>query len=193
MTSRPSDPGTVTDLLRLSQAGDLGARDQLFVRVDTELREVARSMLRARGLGPGAIRGTELVNMACERLLGRDQLRAEDRAHFFYLMGRAMRDALADEARKALSRKRGGDRTHEPMFEIPDPVGMRTVSLVDLTGALGALRSVDPGSADALEHHYLAGRSLRETSELMGVSLFTVRQHVTYGSAWLRTRLESSG
>ncbi|MEM9064583.1 MAG: ECF-type sigma factor [Planctomycetota bacterium] len=189
MTGGETPAESVTVLLRLSRQGEPGARDRLFEHVDAEVRQIARAMLRAKGLSPSIMRGTELVNDAYARLLGREELEAEDRAHFFFLIGRAMHDTLVEEARSAKALKRGGGRQREPMIEIPDRNGFRAVLLVEVTEALNALRAVDAHSATALEHHYLAGHSLRQTAELMQTSLHNVRQHVAYGSVWLRARL----
>ncbi len=193
LMGNPSDtPGTITILLQRVREGNGEAQNQLFELVDAELRRVARSMLYAKGLSPSVLRGTELVNAACERLLGRNELDAEDRAHFYFLVGRAMRHTIAEEARRASAIKRGGDRDREPLHDVPDSNASRALRESELNEGLDSLRKADPACADAIAHHYLGGRTLRQTAEVMGISLHTVRQHLAYGTAWLRARMESS-
>jgi len=186
-------PGTVTTLLRAARQGDAAARDELFRTVDAELRRLAQSMLNARGTRPDVVRGTELVNMACARLLGKDELLGEDRAHFFFLLGRAMHDVLVEEARRSGAKKRGAGRTPEPLLEVPVADGTSEFRMIELRDGLEALRSVDSTCAATIEMHFLGARSLRETAELLGLTLSEVRSHVAYGAAWLRARMEDGG
>lgn len=190
MKNRTDPDGTVTRLIQAARAGEPGAEDQLFYRVEGELRRAAQSLLTSKGVGIDVLRGTELVNMACVRLLGRDQPCVEDRAHFFFLLGRAMHDVFVEEARRHATVKRGHGRRREMLVELADQSSTR-IAATDLRDGMDALRATDPDAARAVELHQLAGRSLRETAELMGVTLHRVRQHVEYGMAWLRERLDA--
>ena len=188
------DPaGTITRLVAQARVGDEDARDRLFERVDGELRDVARSMLRAHNIRPAVLRGTELVNAACARLLGKGELCAEDRAHFFFLLGRAMRDTIVEEARRAGAAKRGGGVAPVPLLEIAHEDGRtESVNVVDLRDALEKLRERDPECARVLEYRFFVGRTLRETAEIMSISLHSARQHTAYGTAWLRVYFEEN-
>lgn len=182
--------GTVTSLLRRAREGEVAARDELFARVNGELRRQAQALLARQGLHRGMIQGTDLVNIACANLIARDAIDAEDRAHFFFVLGRKMADVLADLAREAYAAKRGGDVKHVPLFELPDDAGSRTVDPMDLHQCLAALRQADPTAAQVVELHVMAGRTLAQTSELMGLTLHQVRREVAYGMAFLRERLD---
>src|SRR6516164_6853879 len=98
---------SVSQMLRAAQAGDPGAAARLLPLVYGELRKLARHRLGR--LPPGqTLQPTALVHEAYVRLLGKPDLRIEDRRHFFFVAARAMRDILVEQARKKAGPKRGG-------------------------------------------------------------------------------------
>lgn len=180
--------GTITSLLREAEAGNRLALEQVFHRVQGDLRGMARGVLR--GGGWQNLQGTELVNMACERLLKREQLNAEDRRHFFFLFGRAMRDILVEEARAAHAAKRGGGRKPSPEVDFAVDGGRTRFGVLALHEALELLKEHDPEGVRVVELRFFAGRTLEETAELMGCTVGVVRGHWAYAKAWLAARLE---
>lgn len=180
--------GTITSLLREAEAGNRSALEQVFDRVQGDLRGMARGVLR--GGGWQNLQGTELVNMACERLLKREQLNAEDRRHFFFLFGRAMRDILVEEARAAQAAKRGGGRKPAPEVDFAVDGRRTRVGVLELHEALELLKEHDPEGVRVVELRFFAGRTLEETAELMGCTVGVVRGHWSYAKAWLAARLE---
>jgi len=182
------DPsGTVTLLLREMRAGSRTAFDELFRLIQHDLRRFAQSML-----GPSPrhdTSGTELVNMACARLLGRGQPHAEDRGHLFFLLGRAMRDTLVEEARKRSAAMRGGGQSPMPLVDFPADERTARLDVLDLHAALSELEARDPDGARVIELRFFAGLTLEETAEAMGCTLAAVRSHWNYARAWLSERL----
>lgn len=189
----PVGGGTITRLLDRARGGDDGARDQLFELVYSDLRAIAQSLLASGRWPRGAIGGTELVNSACLRLLGREQLDAENRRHFFYLLGRAMHDVLVEEARRETADKRGGGRRAEALVEFAVEGDTAVFATLELSEAITELHEIDPEAARVVRLRFFCGRSLRETAEIMGTTLAVVRRHWDYASAWLRVRLDGDG
>jgi RNA polymerase sigma factor (TIGR02999 family) len=190
-TPGPDDCGTVTILLREMRAGSRPAFDELFRLLQQDLRRFAQSLLRK---GPHHdFTGTELVNMACARLLGKGQPQADDRAHLFFLIGRAMRDTLVEEARKEAAQARGGGRARVPMIDFTVDERTSRLDVLDLHEALTELERRDPAGARVIELRFFAGLSLEQTAEAIGCSLAAVRRDWTYARAWLSERLSRMG
>jgi len=184
----------VTDLLRLSRQGASSARDRVFNILYDDLRRLAAKMLRGGFRRSSVMQTTMLVNTACERLLERGALDAENRRHFFSLLGRAMHDVLVEEARANGAAKRGGgDRplsleTDSPDVDAGEP--MSTEELSDLRRALEELSEVDGEAAETIWLRSYCGRSIAETAEIMGSSVAIVRGNWDYAIAWLGDRLK---
>ena len=104
-----SQPSTheVTQLLLAWSGGDRTALDKLTPLVYEELRRMAhRYMSRER---PGhTMQTTALVNEAYLRLVNRENVHWQNRAHFFAIAAELMRTILVDHARSHAYQKRGG-------------------------------------------------------------------------------------
>lgn len=181
--------GTITLLLSRVRTGDEDASDQLYAHVYDDLKRMARQLIASKARPWTAHEATALVGAACERLLGKESLMAEDRRHFFFLLGRAMKDVLVEQARSDLAIKRGGRHQCVPLDDVAQPTSSETFPLLDVQDALDELREHDPVAADVVTLRFYAGRSLRETAELTGCSLATVRGDWEYAKAWLHKRL----
>jgi len=180
--------GTITILLRETREGELGARDRLFDAVYDDLRRLAHSQLSNLGRS-GTIEGTALVHSACERLLGKGQLDAEDRKHFFFLLSRAMHDVLVEHIRAENALRRGGGHQRVPLVEFATDGQMVRLDLLAVHEAIEELRGVDAQAAQVVQLRFFAGRTLEQCEELMGVSFAMVRRHWDYAKAWLHERL----
>jgi len=181
--------GTITSLLGQVRTGDKEASDRLFEHVYADLKRMGSVLLAAKTYRAGALGSTALVNAACERLLGRDNLVAEDRRHFFFLLSRAMQDVLVEQARADLAAKRGGGFRRVPLDDFGVDTGSRDTSILDVREALEELRQHDPDAAEIVMLRFFAGRSLHEIGELMDRTLAIVRRDWEYARAWLHERL----
>jgi len=181
------DPGTITRLLGEARQGRSSALDDLFELLYDDLRGIARRELRNAGNEP--VHATTLVHSACERLLARESLDANDRGHFFFLLGRAMHDVLVERIREEQAQKRGGGWKRRAMVELLSDDDRVVADGLDLAEALAALEKVDAAAHRIVVLRYLGGRSLREAAELTGCTFGAARGHWNYGRAWLRDRL----
>jgi RNA polymerase sigma factor (TIGR02999 family) len=180
--------GTITLLLHQARTGHERAMDELFRRVYDDLRQMARRQIAATRGTPN-LDATSLVNAACERLLGADKLDAEDRGHFFFVLGRAMHDVLVEEARSDLAKKRGGGRSRVPLADFQVDGRSLTLRLPDLHQALEELKQRDPEGAQVVMLRFFGGRTLEEAADLMGCTFAVARRHWEYSKAWLHERL----
>ena len=107
---------SITQLLVKWGSGDKAALDELIPLVYDELRKLAASYLR-RKPGPHTIQATALVHEAYARLADQSNISMENRAQFFGLAAKIMRDILVDHARKRLAAKRGGQQMRLSLTE----------------------------------------------------------------------------
>src|SRR5512138_567296 len=100
-------PHEVTGLLRDWNDGDESARERLMPLVYDELRRLAHQHMRREKPGH-MLQTTALVHEAYLRLIDQSQVHFANRAHFFAIAARLMRQILVDDARRRKGAKRGG-------------------------------------------------------------------------------------
>ncbi len=136
-----SSPEDVTQLLQDWRNGDKAALDRLTPLVYDELRRLARNYLRGERR-EHTLQGTALVNEAYMKLIGYNNLEWQNRAHFFGVAARVMRQILIDYARKHRTGKRGSGKQNLPLEEAAIFSADRAESLIALDDALESLASV---------------------------------------------------
>lgn len=175
--------GDITRILASLRDGDPDALGALFPIVYGELRELAHRQLS--GHRRGTLSTTAVVHEAYLKLVGSQNVDAGDRAHFFSLAARAMRQIMIDYARARLAKKRGGGAPHEVLDGHEVAVEARAGELLDLDRALGRLAQVDERLARLVEMRFFAGLSVEETAELTGQSPRTVKRDWQKARAFL--------
>jgi RNA polymerase sigma factor (TIGR02999 family) len=177
----------MTVLLRAWQEGDRAALDELMPRIYDELHRLAASYLRRERpdhlLGP-----TALVSEAFLRLVGGEPTSWNDRAHFFAVAARHLRQILVDHARRRTAAKRGG-RERPITFDENQVAGDRPDELLALHDALTALSKVDERKARVVEMHYFGGMKQQEIAAALGVHVNTVANDLRFAQAWLNREL----
>ena len=185
MTVSSSPPHEVTQLLIAWGNGDKAALDQLMPLVYEELRRLARHyMSRER---PGhTLQSTALVNEAYLRLVDQEDMRWENRAHFFGIAARIMRQILVDQARARNAAKRGGGDFKLDLTDISDlPEQGQQLDLLALDRALDGLASFDPQQSRIVELKFFGGLSIEDTAVVIGVSPATVKREWALAKSWL--------
>jgi RNA polymerase sigma-70 factor (ECF subfamily) len=178
----------VTALLHAWSNGDQSALEQLVPLVYAELRRVAHRRMRAERQG-NDLQTTALIHEAYIRLVDAHRMRWEDRAHFFAVSAKLMRQILVDVVRTRGARKRGADIAHIELDEAALPAPERGGVLVALDAALDALAQVDARKSQVVELRYFGGLSVEETSEVLGVSEKTVMRDWQMAKLWLGREL----
>ncbi len=178
----------ITRLLRAWGGGDPAAMDELAPLVYGELRRMAHRYLRRENPG-NTLQPTALVNEAYLRLVDVDNVRWEDRAHFFAVSAQMMRRILVDAARTRGAGKRGGGAVHLNLNESIDAVPDRGRELVSLDEALDALAQLDPRKARVVEMRFFGGLTVEETAEVLKISAPSVLRDWKLARAWLMREL----
>ena len=177
----------LTSLLRAWQRGDRAAFDEIVPLIYDEPRRLAAFHLRGERQGH-TFGPTDLISEAYLRLAGGAQLEFKDRAHFFAIASRSMRQILVDHARKRCAEKRGaGERPAE--FDETRVAIDRPWELVALDDALDELSKFDERKARVTELHYFGGLTQEEIAAVCDVHVNTVARDLRLAEAWLRSRL----
>jgi RNA polymerase sigma factor (TIGR02999 family) len=183
-----ADESDITELLNAAQSGDAAARESAFTLIYDELKRCAR---RQRGVTPGSsLSPTALVNELYLRLSQRHVGKITNRAHYFALAARAMRQIIVDHARRRSSLKRGGEvelTDIEGEFELSDASAEQAL---DLDRALTELDARDPDLARVVEWHFFAGLTFKEIGEELGRHERTVHRDWELARAFLQQSMD---
>lgn len=183
-----SSSRAVTELLLAWNQGEQAALERLVPLVYAELRRIAHRYMNRERRGH-TLQTTELVNEAYLRLIDANQVRWQDRAHFFAISAQLMRRILVDFARSRRYLKRGGGAHRatfdEALFVSPAP----GPDLVALDDALGALAVKDARKCRVVELRFFGGLSVEETAEVLKVSPDTVHRDWRLAKAWLARQM----
>lgn len=177
-------PLDVTALLVAWSKGDSAANGRLMSLVYDDLRRVARRRLVAEredhSLAP-----TALVHETYLRLIDLRRVAWQNRAQFFAIAARLMRQILVDHARAHTADKRGGRGFKVPLGENAAVTGPREVELLDLDAALEKLSAVDQRLGELVVLRFFGGLTVEEAAEVLEVSAATAKRDWSRAKAWL--------
>jgi RNA polymerase sigma factor (TIGR02999 family) len=170
--------------------GDQTALNQLMPLVYDELRQLARSYLRRRG-NNYSLQPTALVNEAYLRLVNQHQVDWRNRAQFFGLAAKVMRNLLVDHVRERNAAKRGGGQYNLSLTCV-DQAERRTtpdIDLIALDEALNRLSAMSVRQGRIVELRFFGGLTIPETAEVLGTSHATIEREWSAARAWLYSEL----
>jgi len=182
-------PDRVTQLLAEWSDGDNAALVELTPLVYEELRRLAHHFME--GQRPDhTLQTTALVDEAYLRLADQTKPSWQNRAHFFAVAARAMRQILVNYARSKRAQKRGGGALKVELDEAAIVSPEQSQAIVDLHEALERLGTLDSRKARVVELKYFGGLNHDEIAEVMKVSAVTVRRDWVFAKAWLYNELQ---
>ena len=181
----------VTQLLREWSEGDESALAKLMPLVHDELHRLAHQHMRRESAGH-VLQTSALINEAYLRLVDQPQIRWQDRAHFFGISARLMRQILVDDARKRNASKRGGSFIQVALDEASTLIEEQAANVAALDEALRRLETLDERQGKIVELRFFGGLSIEETAEVLQVSPGTVMRDWTFARAWLRSEMSAA-
>jgi RNA polymerase sigma-70 factor, ECF subfamily len=182
-------PNQVTRLLVDWQHGDQAALNDLMPLVYHELRKLAASHLRNERRDH-TLQPTALIHEAYLRMVDQDLPEWQNRAHFFGVAARLMRQILVDHARSRGASKRGSAQPKVSLDDAPTVfIDEDATSLLILDDALTRLAAFDQRKSGILEMRVFGGMSVEDTACALGVSEPTVKRDMRLALAWLRREL----
>ena len=184
-------PNKVTQLLAEWSDGDDAALVELTPLVYEELRRLAHHFME--GQRPDhTLQTTALVDEAYLRLADQTSPTWQNRAHFFAVAARAMRQILVNYARSSRAQKRGGGALKIELDEAAIVSPEQSKEIVDLHEALERLATLDSRKARVVELKYFGGLNHGEIAEVMKISTVTVRRDWVFAKAWLHNELRNT-
>ena len=181
-------PHRMTQLLMDWSHGDNAALVELTPLVYEELRRLAHRQMGAER-PDHTLQTTALVNEAYLRLADQTNLCWQNRAHFFAVAARAMRQILVSYARAQRSEKRGGGALKMELDEAAIVSPEQSKEIIDLHEALERLATLNSRKAQVVELKYFGGLNYDEMAEVLKISPVTVRRDWRFAKAWLHNEL----
>ncbi len=179
-----------TQFLTALTSGDAKAADELMPLVYDELRRLAVSYLQRERPGH-TLQPTALVNEAYLKLIDSNGVSATDRAHFFAIAARSMRQALIDHARHRDAEKRGGDWKRITLSSRHVFSHTVEIDLEAIHNAIEELKERSDRSAQVVELRFFGGLTNAETADLLDVSVGTVEGDWRHARAWLQNWMKA--
>ena len=183
MEATDAPKGEVTRLLDAARDGDAGALDRVIQLVYDDLCAIAGRQLR-REHSARTMRPASLVHEAYMKLANGAAVRAGDRAHFFALAARAMRQVLVEHARRRSAAKRVPAWARAAL-DGGDQVWATPVSPDEILTLNDAIDELEPRQRQVVECRFFGGMEEREIAATLGVDERTVRRDWVKARAWL--------
>ena len=185
---REAQTHEVTALLVNWSNGDRAALDKLVPLVDKELRRLAHRYMSRERAGH-TLQTTALVNEAFVRLVNRQNVQWQNRAHFFGIAAQLMRTILVDHARSHACAKRGGGAPQIQLDETLVVSQQKAAEVIALDHALRELELIDPQQSRIVELRFFGGLTVEEAAEVLHVSPATIKREWSTAKAWLYREL----
>ena len=179
---------TITQLLIKWREGDQAALNELLPLVYGELRRIAKYYLRQER-PEHTLQASDLVHEAYLRLVDKNEIDWQGRAHFFGIAAVRMRHILVEHARNRQAAKRGGGEYRLSLSKADRAAEQRDVNLLALEEALQRLESLDRQKARIVELRYFGGLTIEETAEVLKISPATIKRDWSMARAWLRSEI----
>jgi len=190
----PSPPQSdVTQLLVDWQRGDKMALDQLMPLVYRELRKVAASYLRSERRDH-TLQPTALIHESYLRMVHQEMPRWENRAHFFGVASKLMRQILVDYARVRKATKRGGEQITISIDDAQlSSFSTTSERILNLDAAITKLALLDERKSQVVEMRVFGGMKLADIAVALSVSEPTIKRDLRMARAWLRLEIGVDG
>jgi RNA polymerase sigma factor (TIGR02999 family) len=180
----------ITALLLAWSRGDQDALERLTPLIYQELHRAARQcMARERGADP--LQTTALINELYLKMVEFKRVNWQNRAHFFALCARQMRRILTDLYRAEVSQKRGAKQKLIAIDASTICAREPRRDLMAIDEALERLAQMDARKSQVVELRFFGGLSVKETAEVLRVSVETVMRDWKFSKAWLLSELEA--
>jgi RNA polymerase sigma factor (TIGR02999 family) len=190
MDMSSTSPQRVTQLLAHWSQGDDAALAELTPLVYEDLRRLAQHYMGGQR-ADHTLQATALVNEAYLRLADQTNPSWQNRAHFFAVAARAMRQILVNYAKSYRAQKRGGGALKVQLDEAAIVSPEESAEIVNLHEALERLAVLDPRKAQVVELKYFGGLNYDEIAEVLKISAITVRRDWEFAKAWLYIELRN--
>jgi RNA polymerase sigma factor (TIGR02999 family) len=164
------------------------ATDRIFEIVYGELRRLASDLMR-RERPDHTLQPTALVHEAYCRLVDQTRIEWQNRAHFFGIAARAMRQILVNYAYQHTAAKRGGNLQRVTLNDNIEMGITPEIEILELDEALKKLAEIENRMAQVVELHIFGGMGFEEIAHILNVSRRTVFKDWRVAKMWLKRLL----
>jgi RNA polymerase sigma-70 factor, ECF subfamily len=179
----------LTRLLSRLGTGDRTAESELIEIVFPQLRRLAGHYMRSER-SDHTLQPTALVNEAYLRLVKIQDISLKDRAHFFGLAAKLMRQILVDHARARNAEKR--PRAEISLDEELTFSHEKSSAVLALDEALSRLASRDVRMSRVVELKFFGGLTFDQIAQVLEVSEKTAKRDWQLARAWLRREIRKN-
>jgi len=174
----------LTQILQAIERGEENSSQRLLPLVYDELRRLAAIKMSHEAQNQ-TLQPTALVHEAWLRLTTGEEVRWQNRGHFFTAASEAMRRILIERARRRSRLKHGGGQVRRDIqgLELADTTPDDKVLLIN--EALERFQAEDPEKASVVAMKFFGGLTNREVAESLNVTERTVERQWAYAKAWL--------
>src|SRR4051794_23386019 len=183
----PEQVGEITQLLRQWRAGAAEAENELFSRLNADLRRLAGYLMKGERKGH-SLQATELVDQIYIRLVAAKDRDWQNRQHFFAIAGRAMRRHLIDHARGRPNAEFVAIEGMENL--LPGDTAKVNLALT-IDQLLDKLAAAKPDWCTLVEVKYFLGLTDEEAADALGMKLRTLQRTWLEARKWLFEQMES--
>jgi RNA polymerase sigma-70 factor, ECF subfamily len=173
-------------------AGKDESLEKIWPLVYDELKRLAARLL-GHERANHTLQPTALVHEAYLKLIGGNRkVSWENRAHFFGIAAKLMREILVNHALARSRKKRGGKQMS---ITLDDSIGFSYATDLDvlaLDEALETLAQLDKRQAEIVELRFFGGLTLEETAAVLDISTATVSREWEMARAWLYRQLSNT-
>ena len=179
-----------TIMLSAPATGEPQAAEQLLVVIYDELRRLAASKLAQQAPGQ-TLQPTALVHEAWLRLVSNRNPLFTNRKHFFCAAAEAMRHILIDRVRRKQTKRHGGEYRRVDFEDIDLAAPSADEQLLAVHEALDKFGQEHPVQTEVVKLRYFGGMTNEEISEVLGISVTSVKNYWTFSRAWLLNEIEA--
>jgi len=180
----------ITALLQEFTSGDKGVVDAIMPLLYDELHKLAELQLR-RERNDHTLNATALINEAYIKLVDQSRVNWQNRSHFMAISAVLMRRILVKYAEKRRALKRGGDQIVATFDEQVHQVSAKADELIALDEAMNKLKALNERQASVVEYWFFGGLNHDEISNVLKVSVPTVRRDWRLARVWLSRQLKN--
>jgi RNA polymerase sigma factor (TIGR02999 family) len=179
----------ITEMLVEWSNGNEAARDKLMPIIEKELRQLAvRYMHNERP--DHTLQPTALINETYIRFLDIKDVHWRNRAHFFGIAAKLMRQILVDYARTHNAEKRGGKQFRISLTKANNiTTSEKDWDLIEIDDALKKLATIYPLGSQIVELRFFGELTIEETAEVLKLSRDAVKSQWRAARAWLYREL----
>lgn len=183
----PKQVGEITELLYQWRHGSTEAENELFSRLNNDLRRLAQYLLKGERKGH-ELQATELVDQIYLRLIAAKDRDWQNRQHFFAIAARAMRRQLIDQARARPDAEFVGFEKLEPFT----PANSTRIGFAITVGRLlDQLAEQQPQWCQLVELKFFLGLTDEEAAEVMGLKLRSMQRMWRDARQWLFEQMQT--